>query len=188
VHETDPAVAHGVYSESKVRAEEACLARASVIDIVILRMATMYSPDWLNNVRKRVRPVSGGFPVYFSLDPHGRRYSLCSRRNGAEAVLWAVDGRLDPGVYNVADDYVYSQAEIRRAIEHVDGRGLTIPVPMLGVRLITALSSLMPSARWRENARSRYWKFCRANVYSASKLKARGLLTKPDLLDMAPPR
>ena len=184
VREDTPSVAHGVYGESKIRAEAACEARRDRIEIVILRMATMYSEEWLHNIRKRVRPLSSGKPLYFSLDPRGRRYSLCSRRNGAEAVLWAADGRLPPGVFNVADQHTYSQAEIRRAVERADGPGLTVPVPVLAPRLMwQAVRLLVPMRQWRENARSRYWKFCEANVYSPARLNAHGLETPAHLLE-----
>lgn len=185
VHETDPVVAHGVYGESKVRAEQACFSREAMIEIVILRMATMYSPDWLHNVRKRVRPLASGPPVYFRLDPCTRRYSLCSRRNGAEAVLWSVEGRLTPGIYNVADRHTYSQDDIHRAVESADGHGLTVPVPVMLPRLMwMTVRALVPVARWRENAQSRYWKFCEHNVYSPKKLNAAGLDTPADLLGL----
>lgn len=184
VTEDHPLVAHGVYGESKIHAEAACAARAGRMEIVVLRMATMYSPDWLNNIRKRVRPLSSGKPVYFTLDPNGRRYSLCSRSNGAEAVLWAVDGRLPGGIYNVADDYEYSQAEIRRAVERADGPGVSVPIPTFVPRLMNQVVRIaVPVRQWRENAKSRYWKFCEANVYSPAKLNATGLETPPDLLD-----
>jgi nucleoside-diphosphate-sugar epimerase len=183
VSETNPPVAHGVYGKSKIEAERACLARHGDIQVVILRMATMYSADWLDNIRKRVRPLSSGTPLYFTLDPAGRRYSLCSRRNGAEAVLWASDGRLPPGIYNVADQYEYCQAEIRRAVERVDGPGRTVHIPAIVPRLMWHLVRVaVPVRRWRENARSRYWKFCQSNVYSPARLNKAGLATPPDLL------
>lgn len=183
VTETDPSIAHGVYGESKIKAEEACLAHAGELEIVILRMATMYSGEWLTNIRKRVRPLTAGRPLYFTLDPQGRRYSLCSRRNGAEAVLWAVDGRVPPGTYNVADDYQYSQSEIRQAVERVDGPGRTVHVPLFLPRLAAlAVRLAVPVRRWRFNARSRYWKFCESNVYSPARLRAFGVPLPADLL------
>lgn len=183
VTEEDPCRAKGVYGETKLRAEEACRARSGQIDLCILRMATMYSPDWMTNIRKRVRPFARGRPLYFSLDHLGRRYSLCSRRNGAEAVLWAVEGRLQDDVYNVADQYEYSQQEILEAVEAIEGRGWHVPVPMAVPWLMwQAVRLAVPSASWRESALSRYWKFCRHNVYSAERLKRHGLDAPPDLL------
>jgi nucleoside-diphosphate-sugar epimerase len=186
VTETDPLHATGVYGEAKRLAESICQARQGAIAVTTLRMTSMYSDDWLTNIRKRVRPINRGRPFYFTLDPDARRFSLCSRRNGAEAVLWAVDGRLPPEVFNVADQYVYCQREILEAVEKVDGPGPRLPVPIAVPRAMASLVRLaVPFPTWRANARSRYWKFCEANVYSPGKLNACGLATAPDLLALA---
>ena len=172
-----------IYGEAKLEGERICQGRADFETVHVLRMATMYSPDWLFNVRKRVRPVARGRPFYFNLDPLTRRYSLCSRRNGAEAVLWSVEQRLAPGVYNVADCYEYSQADIRRAVEQADGTGWQVTVPVLIPRALLHMVRFgVPFQRWRENARSRYWKYCEHNLYSSDKLRRAGLEAPPDLL------
>jgi nucleoside-diphosphate-sugar epimerase len=184
VTETDARKSRGEYGTAKEGAEALCLAAAPAFESMhVLRMATMYSPDWLSNVRKRVRPFTRGKPLYFRLDPHGRRYSLCSRRNGAEAVRWAIEGRLPAGVYNVADQYAYSQQEILRAVESTDGPGWHVPVPVFLPRLMWQFVRLaVPSRRWRDNAHSRYWKFCESNLYSSDKLSRAGFEAPPDLL------
>jgi UDP-glucose 4-epimerase len=183
--ETDPCRPGGIYGEAKLAAEAICLARGEFESMHVLRMATMYSADWLHNVRKRVRPIARGRPLYFALDPLGRRYSLCSRRNGAEAVLWCVEARLPQGIYNITDDYEYCQRDIRRAVERADGPGVTVPVPLALPRVLWHLVRLtVPSRRWRENAHSRYWKFCEPNLYSSEKLRTLGFSAPPDLLDM----
>jgi nucleoside-diphosphate-sugar epimerase len=172
-----------IYGEAKLEGERICQGRADFETVHVLRMATMYSPDWLFNVRKRVRPVARGRPVYFNLDPMTRRYSLCSRRNGAEAVLWSVEQRLAPGVYNVADCYEYSQEDIRRAVEQADGIGWQVTVPVMIPRaLLHMVRCGVPFQRWRENARSRYWKYCEHNLYSSDKLRRAGVEAPPDLL------
>jgi nucleoside-diphosphate-sugar epimerase len=183
LRETDPCVAHSVYGEAKILGESACQARAGEIEVFVLRLATMYSPDWYRNIRKRVRPLTLGRPLYFTLDPHSRRYSLCSRRNGAEAVLWATESRMSPDVYNVSDGYQYSQMEILRAVERTDGPGPCLHIPLIVPKLMWhAVRVAVPFRRRRVNAHSRYWKFCESNLYSPEKLNACGLLTSPDLL------
>ena len=172
-----------MYGAAKRRAEEIVEAAFPPADRWVLRMSTMYAPEWLFNIRKRVSPPLVGRYVYFTLDPQGRRYTLCSRRNGAETVLWAVEGRLPAGVYNVSEDHVYSQGEILAAVERVEGRKPRVPVPVALPRAAAALAGLMPSA-WRDNARSRYWKFCEHNVYSGAKLASHGLHLAPDLLEV----
>jgi nucleoside-diphosphate-sugar epimerase len=189
VVESTPAGSVSMYGDAKRRAEEILARHAPAMERWILRMATMYSAEWLFNVRKRVSPPLIGRHAYFTLDPRGRRYTLCSRSNGAETVLWAVEGRIPPGVYNVADRHVYSQADILRAVEAVEGKKPHIPIPVLLPRVAAALSSLVPIASVRENARSRYWKFCEHNVYPSDRLASLGLSLPPDLLQIgeAPP-
>lgn len=182
VTETTPARSTSLYGVAKRRAEEVLAQIVAPEHLWILRMSTMYARDWLINIRKRVAaPVIGRY-VYFTLDPGGRRYTLCSRRNGGEAVLWAVERRLPAGIYNVSEQHVYSQAEILTAVERVEGAKPHLPVPMTLPRAAAAVAALMPSRSIRENARSRYWKFCEHNVYSAAKLAAHGLTLPPDLL------
>jgi hypothetical protein len=99
-------------------------------------------------------------------------------------VAWAVEHRVPPGVYNVADAHTYSQREILSAVEAVEGRGLRLAVPKVLVRGGLALMGALSGPRIRRNARSRYWKFCEHNVYSAAKLASFGLTLPPDLLTM----
>ena len=183
VTEAAAPVSVSMYGSAKRRAEEILASLFPASNLWVLRMSTMYAPEWLFNVRKRVSPPLVGRFVYFTLDPNGRRYTLCSRRNGAEAVLWAVERRLPAGIYNVSEYHVYSQGEILRAVEHVEGAKPHVPVPVALPRAAAALASVMPR-RWRDNARSRYWKFCEHNVYSSARLATHGLRLRPHLLDI----
>ena len=185
--ETDICQPRGIYGEAKLSAEAICQARSEFDAVHVLRMATMYSPEWLSNVRKRVRPIVRGRPLYFTLDPLGRRYTLCSRRNGAEAVRWSVEQRLPAGIYNVADHYEYCQQDILRAVERTDGPGWHLPIPIVVPRALWHLVRLtVPKPSWRESAYSRYWKFCEHNLYSSEKLSRHGFEVPPDLLTVGP--
>lgn len=183
VTEDHPCLAQGMYGRAKTLAENACFAARDSISPYIMRMGTMYSPEWLTNIRKRVRPLAHGRPLYFRLDPFRRRYSLCSRANGAEAILWAVERRIPADTYNVTDQYVYRQEDILEAVEGFDGKGWHIPVPLIVPKLAWwAVRSWIPIHKWRESAHSRYWKFCEYNVYSSQRLSRFGLSMPPDLL------
>jgi nucleoside-diphosphate-sugar epimerase len=171
-----------LYGAAKQRGEAIVRGAAELSQCWILRMSTMYAPDWLFNVRKRVVPPIVGRFVHFTLNADARRYTLCSRRNGAEAVAWAVDGRLRPGTFNVAETHVYSQREILDAVERVEGPAAHLPLPAAPLRLAAQFGRFLPSASIRHNAQSRYWKFCEHNVYSAARLAAAGLTLAPDLL------
>ncbi|HXG54538.1 MAG TPA: NAD(P)-dependent oxidoreductase [Vicinamibacterales bacterium] len=187
VTEDGPVRSTSLYGAAKRRAEDILAQYGGRLEVWTLRMSTMYAPDWLYNVRKRVSPPLVGRFLHFTLDPDRRRYTLCSRRNGAEAVLWSVEARLPPGTYNVSEPHVYSQREILRAVERVEGTRPHLPVPVLIPRAAASLARLIPGASVRENARSRYWKFCEHNVYSGARLQACGLELSPDLLDLGGP-
>lgn len=182
VTEDTPAGSTSLYGSAKRRAEE-ILRTFGSMDLWVLRLSTMYAPEWLFNIRKRVSPPVIGRYVYFALDPNGRRYTLCSRRNGAEAVRWAVEARMPPGTYNVSEQHVYTQSEILTAVERLEGVKPHLTVPLLLPRAALAFAKMMPSASMRENAQSRYWKFCERNVFSSDKLASHGLRLPPDLLD-----
>ena len=173
----------GPYAQSKLRAEQIVRKWNGPMSVQILRMAPMYSEKWLSNVRKRVRPFGGSPSLEFTFNPSLRRYSFCSRGNAAEAVLWAVEGRMPPDVYNVADQYEYCQWEILEAVAREDGAGWRVPVPAAITRALWHATRLgVPISGWRNSAHAQYWKFCERNVYSVEKLGGLGLKTPPDLL------
>jgi nucleoside-diphosphate-sugar epimerase len=170
----------GIYGAAKADAEALVDDRRGSMDTWRLRMASMYSPDWLVNIRKRVAPPVLGRVLHVAIDPHGRRYSLCSRRNGAETVRHVIEGRVPTGVYNVSDQYEYSQAEIRAAVVRGGEARPEVRVPVGLIRAVASLSVALPGAA-RHAVRSRYWKFCERNVYPSDRLAACGVILPPDL-------
>jgi len=172
-----------IYGSSKIKGEDACLELSNEIDITVLRMATMYSPNWLFNVRKRVALPLVGRYCYLTLDPKTQRYSLCSLRNGVEAVVWAVTDRLPENVYNVADTEGYCQEDIILAVERIDGKRLRLPLPKLIPKLADQLVRVsVSSSSWGLKLRRQYWAFCEHNMCSTAKLKDHGLLLPQHLL------
>ena len=149
-------------------------------------MTIMYRNEWLLNIRKKVTPPVIDKYFYLTLNGNSGRYSLCSDKNGAEAVLWAIEGRLDTGIYNIADYFHYSLFDILKAVERLEGKKWHLCVPRRASSLI--LKSLIwfsPTPQRRLNAYSRYWMFCEDNLYSIDKLRSAGFDPHPDLFDMA---
>lgn len=187
VTEEFPVNPASMYAHAKLEAELAVLG--SGIDAWVLRMATMYSHEWLFNIRKLVRVPIPGIDAYFRIEPSSRRYSLCSRDNGAEAALWAAEGRIPPGVYNVSDHHEYSQEEIQSAVAAVEGAHRQIRVPAALPRLARfVVRHACPFRTWRQNSESRYWRFCQRNVYPADKLGAYAVPAEPHLLALISPK
>ncbi|MEO7775017.1 MAG: NAD(P)-dependent oxidoreductase [Steroidobacteraceae bacterium] len=180
VTEKSPRLATGIYGRAKIAAEDASLRHAGAMNVTVLRMASMYAPDWLLNVRKRVAsPVLGRW-FHFSLDPDTPRYSLCSRASGVETVLRALQGQLPASTYNVADEHVYTQHEIHEAVIRIEGARLSLPIPIWLPRAMLKLADAI--LRDPESAHSRYWKFCERNVYSSAALASTGSSLPADLL------
>lgn len=186
VLETCPTKPLGYYGISKKIAEDFCLERKNEIDLYIFRMTTMYGKDWLFNIRKKVVPPIIGKHFYLIMDAMSPRYSLCSDKNGAEAVLWAVENRIPSTIYNVADRYDYCLQDILIAVERIEGKRTHIYIPyIIPSAMLRLLAKIAPIARWRVNAYSRYWKFFRNNLYSTAKLRKTGFYAPPVLLNMA---
>ena len=186
VTEMTPLRATGPYGVAKIEGERTALAAAAGgMETSILRMASMYAPSWLFNVRKRVAPPVVGHWMHFALDALTPRYSLCSRRLGVETIVQLVDGKLPPAIYNVADAHIYSQNEIRCAIAQVQGRCPVLPIPLAVPRMaMRIIETALPDGPRRDRSRSRYWKFCERNVYSSAKLVAAGIHAPADLLSL----
>jgi len=186
VSENSPTNPNGYYGISKKKAEDFCLERKNDICLYVLRMTTMYGQKWLFNIRKKVTPPVISRYSYLTLNGKSDRYSLCSDRNGAEAVLWAIEGRLDAGTYNIADYFNYSLYDILRAVEKAEGKKWHICIPKIISSLILKsliLFSITPAQRL--NAYSRHWAFFESNLFSIDKLKSTGFNSQPHLLDMA---
>ena len=65
------------------------------------------------------------------MNANSRRYSLCSDKNGAEAVLWAIENRMPPDIYNIADYYDYNLYDILKAVKRIEGRKFHLQIPNL---------------------------------------------------------
>jgi nucleoside-diphosphate-sugar epimerase len=186
VSENSPTNPMGDYGVTKKMAEDFCLQRKDEIHLCIFRMATMYGKDWLFNIRRKVTPPGIGKYSYLTFNGESPRYSLCSNKNGADAVLWAIEGKMDAGIYNVADAYDYSLYDILGAVRKIEGKKLHIDIPKgLSSFILKLFVRLSPTAQSRLNAYSRYWKFFEPNLYSTDKLKSKQFNAHPDLLDMA---
>ena len=181
VSEDDPVRPSDAYAASKADAERACAERAGDIEVVVLRMATMYSADWTYNTRRRVRPL-GPIPLGVLVDPDRPRFSLCSLQNGVAAALAGAEGRLGSGTYNVADDCVYSQRQILEAVARNEGPLASVRLPRWVPWSIAGLVQLVPIASARARAGALYWKYCEANVFDTSRLAAAGMRLDPHLL------
>jgi nucleoside-diphosphate-sugar epimerase len=186
VDETYPCLATDIYGRSKIEAEEACASEAARMSVRVLRMATMYAPEWRDNVRKRVTLPGSGGRLRLLLNPDVPRYSLCSRRFGSAVVTAAISPALGSGTWNVADSHDYSQREIARALAQLEGERPTIRMPVAAVRACVATARLLlASEERRTRLAALAWKYCDLNLYSTARLQSAGLVGGADLLEIA---
>ena len=117
------------------------------------------------------------------MDATSHRYSFCSNRNGAEAVLWAIENKIKPDSYNIADYYVYCLNTVLNVVKKVEGNKFVFTIPrILPELIIKIMIRLIKNPEIKANMKSRYWKFFKNNIYSTEKLKSTGFYAHPYLL------
>jgi len=160
------------YGKSKLTAEKYLmkLNKENKLPITILRLAPVYSKDFLRNVKRRV--LIGGDKFFYRVGDGKQRISLCSRENVVDVVEACIEGGVPFGeVFNIADDKVYSFNDLSNYFrELVSGNRITVKIPKCIVYLGVKLLSLIFSGR-RERLLSIYYKLTKDNVYSIEKAK-----------------
>jgi nucleoside-diphosphate-sugar epimerase len=183
VHEGGPLRPTGVYGRAKREAEGFVTTRDRPWQAVVLRMASMYSERFLVNVRKRVEPPVLGRIGRVMIGGDMKRYSFCALAHGVDVARGAVEGRLTPGTYNVADRYDYSQREIVSALDRIEG---TRPSLSLPAGLATAIRPLIAATGGdvRRRLQSYYWKYCEPTLYATDALSDQGFAGPAALLSL----
>lgn len=160
------------YGKSKLAAEKYLLKlnRECKLPIIILRLAPVYSEDFLRNVKRRV--LVGGDKFFYRVGDGEQKISLCSRDNVIDVVEACIEGKVPFGeVFNIADDKVYSFNDLLNYFrELVGGNRITVKIPKCIVYLGVKLVSLIFSGR-KERLLSIYYKLTKDNIYSIEKAK-----------------
>ena len=160
------------YGQSKVAAEKYLLKlnKESKLPIIVLRLAPVYSKDFLRNVKRRV--LIGGDKFFYRVGDGEQRISLCSKNNVIDVVEACIEGKVPFGeVFNVADDKVYSFNDLLNYFRELMCRNrITVKIPKCIVYLGAKLLSLIFSGR-KERLLSIYYKLTKDNVYAIEKAK-----------------
>jgi len=160
------------YGKSKLAAEKYLveLNKEYKLPIIILRLAPVYSKDFLRNVKRRVLVAAGKF--FYRVGNGEQKISLCSRNNVIDVVEACIEGEVPFGeVFNIADDKVYSFNDLLNYFrELVGGNRMTVKIPKCIVYLGVKLLSLIFSGR-KERLLSIYYKLTKDNIYSIEKAK-----------------
>lgn len=132
------------YGRSKLAGEQACLAAAGRLEVVIMRAPAVYGPrdrDLYTFFRLAARgllPVPGG---------PDRPIQLVHARDLAESLARAATVQQAAGVYHVAHPRPYVWVEVARAIAHALGRSARVvrvpPALVRGAAAATELASAL---------------------------------------------
>jgi len=160
------------YGKSKLAAEKYLvkLNKESKLPIIILRLAPVYSGDFLRNVKRRA--LVGRDKFFYRVGDGEQRISLCSKNNVIDVVEGCIEGKVPFGeVFNVADDKVYSFNDLLNYFRGlVNGNRITIKMPECILHLGVKVLSLVFPGR-KERLLSIYYKLTKDNIYSIEKAK-----------------
>jgi len=159
------------YGQSKLAAEKYLLnlCKDYKLPIIILRLAPVYSKDFLRNVKRRV--LVGKEMFFYRVGDGEQKISLCSRDNVINVVEKCIEDEVSfEEVFNIADDKVYSFNDLLNYFRKLIGNRITIKIPECIVHLGIKLLSLIFSGR-KERLLSIYYKLTKDNIYSIEKAK-----------------
>lgn len=160
------------YGKSKLAAEKYLLNlnKECKLPIIILRLAPVYSGDFLRNVKRRV--LIGGDKFFYRVGDGEQRISLCSRENVIDVIEACIEGGVPFGeVFNVADDKIYSFNDLSNYFrEFMGGNRIKVKIPKCIVYLGMKFLGLISPGR-KERLLSIYYKLAKDNVYSIEKAK-----------------
>jgi nucleoside-diphosphate-sugar epimerase len=138
----------GSYGEAKLAAERELLSMQSPdFEVVVLRPPTVYGPGEPYNFLTWVRAIERG--LFRVVGDGQNRFPLVTTRNLAVTTRAAVEGRLGPGLFLVADAELYSMKRIHTAIRKSLGQrgarlSLPLPVAIAGALANEALARVSP--------------------------------------------
>jgi nucleoside-diphosphate-sugar epimerase len=159
------------YGKSKLAAEKYLLKlnKENKFPIIILRLASVYSKDFLRNVERRT--LIGRDIFFYRVGDGKQRISLCSKNNVIDVVEACIKGKVPFGeVFNVADDKVYSFNDLSNYFRELVGNRITVKIPKCIVYSgIKFLSLVFPGRK--ERLFSIYYKLTKDNIYSIEKAK-----------------
>jgi len=148
------------YGKSKLICEERIL-ESNIKNCTILRLAPVYSPKHMLDIRKRVfLPGLSSIKMIIKPSP---QYSLTSIETVVKTILNIIskgpDGQI---IYNISDSEAYNQRELATWFS-----GKEITLPAILTKPFYWLTYLLPK-KYGYKIRCYYWKLFHSNVYEVN--------------------
>lgn len=145
------------YAKTKLEAER-FLTKNYLNRAWILRLAPVYSPDFMLNINKRTK--FGKIP--YKIGNSKNKLSLCNVKNVKIAITSILDGTLPYGIYNVSDPIIYSFEDLHKFCN----TKVYLPIPSFIVKLVYIISKFCNNDFLIENG----IKLLTDNIYPAKKI------------------
>ena len=125
----------------------------------ILRFAPVYSKSLLLNINRRVKINS----LFYKVGGGNQKLSLLNIRNIPVVIEKIFEDRLPPGIYNLADDRIYSYSDM---LKHF-GTSSSIRIPRIIFMTLFLFAKITGNYRLKENT----IKLLTDNIYPVDKIK-----------------
>ena len=133
---------YSAYAVTKLAAEKYLLDNFNTKSW-ILRLAPVYSSDFLLNINRRTKIRS----IFYRIGKGSKNLSLCNIENIGVAVEAIINNKVPNGVYNISDNINYTYDDLLRWQK----ANLIFPIPMFVIKLLYYLGKFVNNTFLREN-------------------------------------
>ncbi|WP_044747185.1 NAD-dependent epimerase/dehydratase family protein [Bacillus alveayuensis] len=172
------------YAKTKFLAEKS-LEQLN-IPYTILRLAPVYDRDFLLNISKRVSLLKNR--IFVEITGYNFKYSLLACQNILKVTKEILkDNNSFIGVYNLADEKIYSQKDIINYIKSIEKKpALNIKVNLRVIEMILDMIEKIADTIFKNNIFkvSNLYKMKENRIYSVKKIREVGIKLKNHLVDV----
>jgi len=125
----------------------------------ILRLAPVYSPDFLLNINRRTKMRHR----YYKVGKGEKKLSLCNIENIKTVIDGIIEEEVPAGVYNISDPIAYTYKDL---LKH-QGASFVFRIPVLAIRLLYILGRITNNIFLKENS----IKLITDNIFPSDKIQ-----------------
>ncbi len=157
-HENSVKTPFSPYAITKRKAEK-YLQKNYPNQSYILRLAPVYSSNFILNIKRRTKLLS----FYYKVGNGGQKLSLCNISNILIVIEAIIDGKIPAGVYNIADNCEYHYTDL---LKYFNAKS-KITIPSVLIWILYYFGRNIGNNYLRENS----IKLLSNNIYSIEKIK-----------------